>query len=125
MQKMDDSSAAATAAAAAARVVLARTLGRLELRVNSFFVEALVVEFALLGVAQDVERLAEPLEDLGLAALDLGRLRRVTVGMMQERLGVVRTCGQIGRCPHVDGAIDQCRRVDGVAVDNFYSGVRP
>ena len=101
MQKMDDSSAAATAAAAAARVVLARTLGRLELRVNSFFVEALVVEFALLGVAQDVERLAEPLEDLGLAALDLGRLRRVTVGMMQERLGVVRTCGQIGRCPRV------------------------
>ena len=53
MQKRVDSSAAA-ASAAAARVVVARTLGRLELRVDSFFVEALVVEFALLRVAENI-----------------------------------------------------------------------
>ena len=46
--------AAAAAAAAAAGVVVARAFGRFQLGVDSFFVEALVVEFALLGVAEDV-----------------------------------------------------------------------
>ena len=49
------SSAAAAAAAAAARVVVARTLRRLKLRVNGLLVEALVVELALLGVAEDIK----------------------------------------------------------------------
>ena len=47
--------AAAAAAAAAAGMVVARTLGRFQLGMNSFFVEALVVEFALLRVAEDVQ----------------------------------------------------------------------
>ena len=46
--------AAAAAAAAAARVVVARAFGRLQLGVDGLLVEPLVVEFALLGVAQDI-----------------------------------------------------------------------
>ena len=46
--------AAAAAAPTAARVVLGSALRGLELRVNGLFVEALVVELALLGVAQDI-----------------------------------------------------------------------
>ena len=77
MQKRNSSAAAA--AAAAAGVVLGSALGRLELCVNGLLVEALVVEFALLGVAEDVQRLAEPLEDLGFSLLDFWRRRCVPV----------------------------------------------
>ena len=55
MQKRDEQSAAAAAAAAAAGVVIARALGRFQLRVDRLLVEALVVEFPFLGIAQDVE----------------------------------------------------------------------
>ena len=65
--------AAAAAATAAARVVLGSTLGRLQLGVDRLLVEALVVEFALLGVAEDVQCFAKPLEDLGLGFLDFWR----------------------------------------------------
>ena len=54
MQKKRDESAAAAAAAAAAGVVVARAFGRLQLGVDGLLIEALVVEFALLGVAQDI-----------------------------------------------------------------------
>ena len=47
-------SAAAAAAPTAAGVVVARAFGRLQLGVDGLLIEALVVEFALLGVAEDV-----------------------------------------------------------------------
>ena len=52
IQKREQSAAAA--AAAAAGVVLGSALRGFQLRVDRLLIEALVVEFALLGVAEDV-----------------------------------------------------------------------